>query len=310
MLYTGFADNSSAGSDFSKTLKVNIDNDIILIEMEVQACDGEWLRRGLIYVDDNVKTADDKVAKLIMRRGAEYVKNSCETEPGRIDVWLYRKSQRRQERTGSVEEAFAVADLARDASVVYKGPELKMSNYTNSAARRLTVEKNRLEKQRIAQERLIAKENQRKEQERITRERRTLLLEFLVNSNVKTLVEVEKLTANPFVYEDKIVVTQALFANMLNKNEAIFGVRTNFGILGNVFIVSKVPSTRFTEEKQVLLAGHVLGNKTLKTPSGGEATLTHLEFVDAYEGKYSGDDLKWALTTSKMSDADRATHSR
>ena len=103
------------------------------------------------------------------------------------------------------------------------------------------------------------------------------------------------LTSNPFLFDGKVVVVEAIFSNMLSRSEAMFGGSRLFGSVADVFLVSNVPTTRFVEQKKVLLAGRVVGNKTWKTPAGGEALLTHVEFLDAFEGSYSGEDLARAL---------------
>jgi len=124
---------------------------------------------------------------------------------------------------------------------------------------------------------------------------RQALKNVLTSPNVDQMVEPEILTVNPYMYEDKIVVIRSRFNSMLSRDVALFtGEMTMVGPK-DPFIVTDVPTTRFTEEKKLLLVGLVLGNKRFKMPSGNENLIVHVKYIDAYDSEYSNEDLTWAL---------------
>lgn len=130
-----------------------------------------------------------------------------------------------------------------------------------------------------------------------TAERQSSVLAFLKRANVDARVDMRDLGANPFVYEGKVVLVEPRFERMLAKSEALFISAWGDGI---VFIVSNVPTGGFTQQTKVLLAARVLGNRETKTPAGGEALLPHLKYIDAFSGKYTENDLKWAMNQLKL----------
>lgn len=129
---------------------------------------------------------------------------------------------------------------------------------------------------------------------------RNSLLNIVKNAKAKQQVEPEKLTTNPYIYEDQVVVIKSIFSNMLSKNEALFGGKQTFGGgLKYPFIVTNVPTTRFTEEKRILLIARVDGNKEFLMPSGNMTKIAHVEFIDSYDSEYKQEDLAWVLNEEK-----------
>jgi hypothetical protein len=125
---------------------------------------------------------------------------------------------------------------------------------------------------------------------------RNSLLNIMKNAKVKQQVDPEKLTTNPYIYEDQVVVLKSIFSNMLSRNEALFGGKQTLGGgLKYPFIVTNVPTTRFTEEIILLLIARVDGNKEYLMPSGNMTKIAHVEFIDSYDSEYKQEDLAWVL---------------
>lgn len=87
---------------------------------------------------------------------------------------------------------------------------------------------------------------------------------------VNSWIAPAQLSANPFVYQGRVVAVQTTFDHMLSASEAMFS--------GDLY-VSGVPSTMFQGRVSGILVGRVTGNKGVKTPFGGEALVPALEYV-------------------------------
>jgi hypothetical protein len=83
------------------------------------------------------------------------------------------------------------------------------------------------------------------------------------------------LVANPFSFRGRIIGLSVSFGQMLSEKEAVFSG-------GGEFVVTRVPPTMFRGNESVILAAKVIGNKSMKTPTGGEITVPCLEFVGAW----------------------------
>jgi hypothetical protein len=97
---------------------------------------------------------------------------------------------------------------------------------------------------------------------------------FLQKYGVKHVVNVDELTANPFVYKGQVVATGGTFERMNSPTQGIFSAR------GRQFVVSGISTTRFTRTGSVvILAGRVLGHIEVKP---GPTVVPHLSFVAIY----------------------------
>ena len=95
---------------------------------------------------------------------------------------------------------------------------------------------------------------------------------FATMSDVKQWVSVEQLNANPFVFKNQIVGLAGRFVRMIAEDRAIFEIGTSS------LVVSKLPSTQFRGNEQVVLALFVRGTTLVKL-NGVDETVPDLEYV-------------------------------
>jgi len=132
-------------------------------------------------------------------------------------------------------------------------------------------------------------------EETVRHNQRARLLGFLRETGAEAVPSLDAFTANPYPYEGNVVLLESIFSQMLSRSEAMFGESVIFGVLKDPFLVSSVPVTRFSAQTEVLLAARVVGTKVWTTPAGADAQLAHVQYIDAFEGVYSPEDLRWAL---------------
>jgi hypothetical protein len=216
------------------------------------------------YVKNNIDYLNYNSIENILLQSATHSKNTCNTRASNVKVSLIPEWSMNYEKPV----------IYVDAIVSLKNN--KIFNQNNYAKR--VIEKiNNLNKRRIP------------------------LLEFYNNTNAVTVAEANKIVANPYIHEDDIVVMKATFFSMIDKSSALFGAeKTMIGLKGP-FVVIDVPTSRFQEEKSVLLATKILGNKRKKIASGEEVLLTHASYVDAYDDNFTNEDLSW-LKSKKYND--------
>lgn len=146
------------------------------------------------------------------------------------------------------------------------------------AQERVALETQRREQaERQARERAAERAAQEsRERERVANEKRAVQDRYnaFVNKNhVDQLINTDALEANPFIYEGKIVALNTAFSKMQTADRGLF----------NRVVVSGVPGNLFTAQNmRVVLAGKVLGKTSVKTPFGGEVSMTHLQYVGVY----------------------------
>jgi len=89
----------------------------------------------------------------------------------------------------------------------------------------------------------------------------------------------EQLTVNPFAYEDKVIGMVLFFGQMVSATEGTF--RSD----NREIVFSDIPKGLFTADntnwgfENIVLAGRVLENKAVKTPTGGEVLVPYLKFI-------------------------------
>ncbi|MES9834215.1 MAG: peptidoglycan-binding domain-containing protein [Candidatus Thiodiazotropha sp. DIVDIV] len=226
-----------------------------------------------VYVPDDIDILDHDHVKSILKLGVNHGKQVCKSTAN-VVANLFPKSL--QDKNAVRPWAYAL--MTHDGNNIIK--------YGNAEAKR--------------REDLRLAEDKRLEKVRAKKMRIDHLISFIKNNNAEAYIQVDKLIANPYVYEDKIVVMKARFASMLSKKEALFASKKFFGKLVDVFLVTDVPTTRFKKEKNLLLIGRVIGNKKYELPTGENALITQIRFIDAYEQNYNYDDLELALKQHKL----------
>jgi hypothetical protein len=109
--------------------------------------------------------------------------------------------------------------------------------------------------------------------QRVAEKARSALERMKTEFGVQQFVKIDDLRANPFLFRDKIISTLARFSMMTGESEAIF--RTDNYLETPMLYASKVPSTLFQRNQQVVLALRVIGiNK--------ETSLPHVEFIGVH----------------------------
>jgi hypothetical protein len=97
---------------------------------------------------------------------------------------------------------------------------------------------------------------------------------FVKSNHVARFVSPAQLFANPFVFKGQVVAMVVEFQRMNSASEAVFFSRDH------VFIVSDVPTSKFTQKNRaILVAGSVLGNTETKLPLLGPTLVPKLRFV-------------------------------
>jgi uncharacterized protein YecT (DUF1311 family) len=92
---------------------------------------------------------------------------------------------------------------------------------------------------------------------------------------IETWVEPSQLTKNPYFFKGSLVGMVVQFDHMLSANEAVFERA------GSEIFVSGVSATQFQSKELVVLAGRVMGNKGVISPSGSEDLLPALTYAGA-----------------------------
>lgn len=239
-----------------------------------------------VYVRDTFDITDDENVQKLLRRTAEYGAIKC-SKKGHVYAYLHPISRKNNDNKKNWHNEWASAGY-------YNNKELKRFSFNNKEGtrRKRKAAQEKAQKKRETEKLAIAV--QKVEKDYHTRQsRRIPLLAFYKKSEAAAVVDVKKLLVNPYAHENNIVVIDAVFMSMLDKNSAIFTKKMNPIVSDGFFIANNIPSTRFTKKKHLLLAARVLGNKRKKLPSGEEILSTQVSYIDAYEEKYKSSDITW-----------------
>jgi hypothetical protein len=248
------------------------------------SCGGN--NRNYVYVLDTFDTTDDENVQELLGRAAEYGKIKC-SKKGYVYAYIHPISRKNNDNKKNWHNEWASAGY-------YNNKELKRFSFNNKEGtrRKRKAAQEKAQKKRDAER--LATAVQKVEEDYHTRQsRRMPLIAFYKKSEAAAVADVKKLLVNPYVHENNIVVIDAVFISMLDKNSAIFTKKMNPIVSDGFFIANNIPSTRFTEKKHLLLAARVLGNKRKKLPSGKEILSTQVSYIDAYEGNYQSSDISW-----------------
>jgi hypothetical protein len=97
------------------------------------------------------------------------------------------------------------------------------------------------------------------------------------------------LSANPFVYKDKVVGLYVDFESMITVDRGIFRLASGY------MLVSNIPNAAFTIPGRAILAARVFGTEQIKRPLVGDTLVPHLKFVGAHicTQQRCGELLQW-----------------
>lgn len=112
---------------------------------------------------------------------------------------------------------------------------------------------------------IVAQAHERERQLQLARTKESITRNYAI----ELWTNPSALSANPFIFQGKVVGVLTSFDHMISASEAIF----------DGLYVSDVPSTMFQGRVFGVLAGRVTGNKGTKTQFGGERLLPALSFV-------------------------------
>jgi hypothetical protein len=135
---------------------------------------------------------------------------------------------------------------------------------------------NRIGQKILRQRQLEQLAQERARQEQQGQAQRVALRQKIISDyGIETWANRRDLVANPFSFRGRIIGLSVSFGQMLSEKEAVFSG-------GGEFVVTRVPPTMFRGNESVILAAKVVGNKSVRTPTGGEITVPYLEFVGAW----------------------------
>ena len=104
--------------------------------------------------------------------------------------------------------------------------------------------------------------------------------EFAKKNSVEEWPDTSELSANPFIYEGKIVALRVSFREMQTATQGIFA---EVDSMGTLLIVSDIPKGMFKKSGTiVVLAGRVLGKTELQVPLLGLRQVPHLKFIGVH----------------------------
>lgn len=94
--------------------------------------------------------------------------------------------------------------------------------------------------------------------------------QFRQKHGIEQWIQPSQLTANPFVFEGKVIAVPITFIQMISATEGLF----EEGVL-----VTDIPKGTFTARYYVLIGGVVKGTRAIKTPFGNEATVPVIKYL-------------------------------
>ena len=231
-----------------------------------------------MYVPDGTTLLDHQVAHKMLSIGAEYIMKYCPSKGYyNLSVGINYKSTMEQQH------ALVSGNNYDKDKLTWQG------GYRN-----LEIEKQQaiLRKQEYDKQQALLKQQQEQaqlaQQQAIQAKRNRLLLE-LKESKVTSCPELSELYANPFLYENKHVASFMRFEKMIARDEALF----NWGDAH--VLVSNISAAQFSSTDTIyILVGEVQGNKTFRTPFGGEVMLPDLKFINTISLGVTHEELAWA----------------
>jgi len=246
-----------------------------------------WKERGVKgVVDKGIDLSYRIVALHLLEKAANVLINECPPKNfGYINVYLCRDGE---EIKNCTVKAMNHDDDKLTWSTYSNREEETWHAEMEAKYRGKKAEKERIqrEKERLAMEAKEKIENEKRrreiearraEEERKKQEVRKRYEEFVRKHGVKEWPSPQTLSANPFVYEGKTVAIVTEFAEMLSPTQGLFA-NDKF----NCIVVSDIPKGLFTSQKQVVLAGRVLGKTEVKLPLLGMVSVPHLKFVGVH----------------------------
>lgn len=217
-------------------------------------------------VPSNLSLLDEKIAQSLVIAGSEILLDKCKGQAG----WdllntVYVKLVPFDYKVRDMVYHSEFSPILIEGVAETIGGEMKTRNIRNFV---LEAEQQKL---KMARER----EQQEKKREEVNKR----LKEFVDRNGVKEWVSLKGLSANPFIYEGKIIGVVIRFHQMLSATQGLFGGE-DFGL--PAIVVSDIPRGLFTSEAKVVLAGRVLGNIETKLPLLGTMIVPHLKFIGVH----------------------------
>ena len=162
-----------------------------------------------------------------------------------------------------------------------KNIAIKISRKPTSEEQKIINAKKEARKRWESEQKRIAEEEKRKEEKEKRKEINKRYNEFVKKNSVEDWPDTSELSANPFIYEGKIVALRVSFGEMQTATQGIFAEVGSMG--AQPFVVSDIPKGMFKKSGTiVVLAGKVLGKTELQVPLLGLRQVPHLKFVGVH----------------------------
>jgi len=247
-------------------VKIEFGDSSTTVTFSLTECSSSSYRKVRGDVPKGVDLSNDAIARKILQKGGEFAQQKCpKKQPAsNVVVALFQGTENQVVRGRN-----------------YDDNKFTWSEYTNFP---LVERQQREEAAAIAREAKAHDEQRQREleakraqEERYNAEARRRAAQFAEEYTVKEWPSINELSANPFVYEGKVIGIEAQFSTMRSATEGIFGAS------GGVFVVSNIPKGKFRQDGQVVvLAGRVLGKASVNLPRLGTMEVPHLEFVGVH----------------------------
>jgi len=242
----------------------------------VNPCGSVWMTNVIGEVPEKIDLSDDDTAKLLLKKGADYVRSQCGGKvPNYTHILLFQDSFVQRVGQGDLESwvvnqsygMFEYLDSTENKAMQAKSDvRFKEKRAQEEAVMRRDEairETMRLEALKVQQ----YKEQQKKQEIAGMRE------SFVKKNGVQAWPAADALIANPFVFQGKTVAVISRFEEMSSATDGLFMVG------GSPVFVTDIPIGMFTSKHWMLLAGTVVGKKEIQLPMAGKMAVTHLKYA-------------------------------
>ena len=220
---------------------------------------GSFWRQATGIVARDIDLSEDATAKQILQMGVTFLQETCPSAPtpfGNIEVDL---------RLGDPASFMDPASFGE----IHTGNHSDLVFATSSDSNQISWY-NYINEPRKAKEVAEAQAQQlqaQQRQEQAEQKKKSEIASIFKSNSVTRLVTIDQLAANPFVFKGQVVAIRGYFSQMNSETRATFHVGDSF------FVVSGVPSSKFTRQGDAfILAARVIGKTS-------ETGLPHLSYV-------------------------------
>lgn len=241
------------------------------------SCSAGWLAgaQGVNgIVASGIDLSDDLTARQLLEMGFASGQEKC---PSAEHLYVYLRPGDPASFTSATKgfEFVSGSLYGYPADVVgggwSKGKSAVISGYQNFPR---ALKDQQLAEAAQARQREAVLAQQRQAAQRVQSEIAARSAAFVKANGVAHFVTVDRLAANPFVYQDQVVAIYGAFEQMNSATQGLFSIRDKR------FVVSGIPAAKFTQQGSlVMLAGRVLGNIEIKLPVLGPTLVPNLSFV-------------------------------